>query len=338
MNWSRKLLLIGAVLTTVPAMAGSKKQEEGKALMSRAKQLSDIRGDGQPAFRMKVSFKTFDKGSAATEGSYTETWASRDESRSETIVGDFRRVVVVNGSKRWTLSPVGPAPLGTGELGFRMDLPKFSPDFWKTDKIEDRESTSGLTRCLESQPDFLGARSALCFDKTAGLLTATIQPGAKADHSADQTCTYSDYQKFGEKAFPRQTRCSEDHQTIFESTLLELITEASPDPALFAPLSGSRESVNCRGIPNPPKATYTPNPFPPRPVNPPRPVILSLSVGTDGIPADVKVVRSIDAVFDSAALEAVRRWRFKPAGCDGQPIESQINVAINFTADTRSLH
>jgi TonB family protein len=55
-----------------------------------------------------------------------------------------------------------------------------------------------------------------------------------------------------------------------------------------------------------------------------------LLVEADGKTRDLRVVRSVDEAFDHAAVEAVRKWRFKPATCDGVPIATQINVSVTF--------
>jgi len=45
---------------------------------------------------------------------------------------------------------------------------------------------------------------------------------------------------------------------------------------------------------------------------------------------DVSVVRSKDKALDSAAINAVRRWKFRPATCNGSPVATQINVEVVF--------
>jgi protein TonB len=59
-------------------------------------------------------------------------------------------------------------------------------------------------------------------------------------------------------------------------------------------------------------------------------VDIELLVQADGKVSDLKVVRSIDEAFDQAALKAVRKWRFKPATCDGVPMTTHIYVSVAF--------
>ena len=328
MSLSRCLTLAALILVAIPAPCENKKQQEVRALIDHAKQLSDIRTDGSPAFHLKIGFKVLNKGSAPIEGTYTEVWASREKWRQETNAGNFKRIAVANGEKIWTSASETGTPPALEAIGLRMNGPKYIPGFWRNDRTEDRDIGTGHLRCIEFASISQGPRSALCFEQASGLVVMDSVPVAVGDRSVERVCTYSDYQKFGEKMFPRTMKCSDGQMPVLESTLLELSAEPSSDPSLFAPLPGSTASLNCRGVPVPPAPVYTPVPEPVK-LGVPRPVILLISVGVDGKPKDLKVVRSVDADYDKAAMDAVGRWRFKPATCDGQPMEVKVNVEVN---------
>ena len=55
-----------------------------------------------------------------------------------------------------------------------------------------------------------------------------------------------------------------------------------------------------------------------------------LIVDRDGNPKDVSIVRGLSPDLDQRAIEAVRKWKFRPAQKDGEPVEVQINVELNF--------
>jgi protein TonB len=59
-------------------------------------------------------------------------------------------------------------------------------------------------------------------------------------------------------------------------------------------------------------------------------VLLQVHVGTDGRVHDVRIMRSA-GVFDGAAEEAVRRWRFRPALANGRPVAVWVAIPIRFT-------
>jgi TonB family protein len=59
-------------------------------------------------------------------------------------------------------------------------------------------------------------------------------------------------------------------------------------------------------------------------------VLLLIVVGKDGKPYDIRVRQSLGMGLDEKAIEAVNRWRFRPATLNGQPVDTQIAVEVNF--------
>ncbi len=59
-------------------------------------------------------------------------------------------------------------------------------------------------------------------------------------------------------------------------------------------------------------------------------VMLLLVVGKDGHPYDVRVGQSLGMGLDEKAIEAVNRWRFRPATLNGQPVATRIAVQVDF--------
>ena len=59
-------------------------------------------------------------------------------------------------------------------------------------------------------------------------------------------------------------------------------------------------------------------------------VLLKAIIGADGVIRDLRVL-SGPAILASAAREAARRWQFKPYLQNGQPVETQANISVNFT-------
>jgi len=59
--------------------------------------------------------------------------------------------------------------------------------------------------------------------------------------------------------------------------------------------------------------------------------VLRVSVGADGLPRDISVaVSSGYPMLDSAALSAVRDWRFVPATRGDTPIPAVAEVPVRF--------
>jgi TonB family protein len=59
-------------------------------------------------------------------------------------------------------------------------------------------------------------------------------------------------------------------------------------------------------------------------------VVLRVGVGVDGRTRDIKVVRGIGMGLDEKAVEAVSDWQFHPATKNGEPMEVQAQIDVNF--------
>ncbi len=62
-------------------------------------------------------------------------------------------------------------------------------------------------------------------------------------------------------------------------------------------------------------------------------VMVRAEIGVDGVPMSVNVADGSGSRYlDRAAVDAVKRWRFRPAQRDGQPVAGTVMVPISFQA------
>jgi TonB family protein len=66
-------------------------------------------------------------------------------------------------------------------------------------------------------------------------------------------------------------------------------------------------------------------------------VVVSIIVDAQGMPHNPRVMRSVGMGLDEKAIEAVKKYRFKPAMKDGMPVPVMINVEINFRLYNRHI-
>lgn len=65
-------------------------------------------------------------------------------------------------------------------------------------------------------------------------------------------------------------------------------------------------------------------------------VVLILDIGADGSVDNAVVEQSEPAgVFDAAALEAVKRWKFTPKVQDGKPVASRVRIPVEWRSDEK---
>ena len=62
-------------------------------------------------------------------------------------------------------------------------------------------------------------------------------------------------------------------------------------------------------------------------------VVLMAVIGTDGSVEDVRVESGLP-ILAQAAIDAVRQWRYKPYMIDGEPVEVDSRITINFNLST----
>jgi protein TonB len=59
-------------------------------------------------------------------------------------------------------------------------------------------------------------------------------------------------------------------------------------------------------------------------------IILNVTVRTDGTAKVDKIVQGLGYGLDEKAIESVEKWRFVPGMKDGQPVDVQLPVTMNF--------
>jgi TonB family protein len=58
--------------------------------------------------------------------------------------------------------------------------------------------------------------------------------------------------------------------------------------------------------------------------------LIAVIVDARGYPQNPRVIRSLGIGLDEKALEAVQRYRFRPAMKDGKPVAAMISVQVDF--------
>lgn len=61
------------------------------------------------------------------------------------------------------------------------------------------------------------------------------------------------------------------------------------------------------------------------------PVVLAAVIGKDGTIQGLRVVSSASTLLNQAALDAVKQWRYRPYILNGEPVEVDTTITVNFT-------
>jgi protein TonB len=63
-------------------------------------------------------------------------------------------------------------------------------------------------------------------------------------------------------------------------------------------------------------------------------VLVKIEIDAQGNVVSVAVQKSSNQAFEQPALEALKKWRFKPAQQNGNPVPAKLNVPIKFNAES----
>ncbi len=120
---------------------------------------------------------------------------------------------------------------------------------------------------------------------------------------------------------------------LLGSALSQGKTPSSPVSDTELPVSTRVLHVERGSVIAQPRALHAPDPIYPRAALKTHSqgiTTLSLVVGEDGKPHDIKVVQSLTPDLDQAAVDALKRWKFAPAKKDGKRVPAPLQVQFEF--------
>jgi len=177
-----------------------------------------------------------------------------------------------------------------------------------------------------------GVGTAYCFDSQAPVLESTLM-----NHTI--TNNFSHIQKFQNHNIAGRIDITYVGKKKLEAEL-ESSTEISADDAAFTPSPDAKEPDQ---LPKPIVITsqLLAEPVLLERVQPAYPlaarsmqisgtVVIKAVIGKDGHVKDAQVVSSPDPSLSSAALDAVRQWRYRPYLLNGEPVEVPTHINLTF--------
>ena len=328
--YRRTLFSIACLLCLLPPCVAQDVQARAQSMLQRARQLSDIRSSGAPAFRLTATFSFVGNDLETVHGTYTETWISDSQWRRETVIGDRHYIDLAAPGKHWLVFPDA-FPTQASKLPTLMSfLPPASLDL-VFDSISERSNPYVTAECAFTKPTAQNAHFVLCFEKKSGVLLEKGFPEKRPRNLVNLNCEYGTFQKFGDYAFPREVDCLEDRHKSITANVVELTLEPPNDPALFDPPPGAIDLGHCAGKAVPPTLIGSGIVMPGLNLEEVAWLSVWFVVDEKGTPQNLRVLRSVDKHAHDNAWNAVRNWRFKPGTCDGKPMPMPLTVEIPFT-------
>jgi hypothetical protein len=262
------------------------------------------------------------------EGMLTETWAGPDKWREEYAFTDFRETVVGGKDKYWVVRNTDyEFPLVNTVHQMLGSNFKRVAESSRVKKIRQLKKNGLSLTCVDLDYGRSMAEQTLCFDRSNNLEVS------REVHNL-VLIEYSDFMPFAGKRVPRTIREWVEGRLRTEAHVEELAEVPAPETSLFVAPAGAEEWEVCDNM-QPPRALNTPDPAFPASVSATFDrTELYVVIAADGTFQATAMSSSGGPAFSMAALQGVKRWRFRPAMCGDRPIRSYINVIINFRKAT----
>jgi len=269
------------------------------------------------------------KADSTAYGQFAYTWVNEEHWRSELSIDRFREVAVGGKEKLYRLRSLDFDPLRVGQWRDVWEYPLKNLKLRAGDvinKIRERELKSGeIETCIERIPKDLSVEE-VCFDKNSGVLNR--------HKGATITSEYADFQQFQGKSFPHLIRVISKYEKkqIIEFSVDEITARVVHSATLFDPPVGAEVWPICEEV-TVPKALNSPLPQYPTEARAQRiegDALVYILIGVDGQVYKASIVQSLSPTLDAAAIEAVRRWQFKPAMCGSKAVPFEAFWSASF--------
>jgi TonB family protein len=296
--------------------------------LAEAARMVDIRAAGEKPFRLELDFRAQLK--VPWEGHLTFDWAARDLWSRKVTMNAYQQVDVRKGDTLYTKRNAPFTPLALNDLFDLLSVFHNAPDEWRVNRSRragDDVDCLSLRQSARLPGPWRTGRE-LCLHRT---LKDVLSDQEKNDVELRRK-EFSDYREFRAHRYPQQLKLTVNGSVVLNARVNSL-TGVNIDPATLTPPTFATEHRQCDDV-HYPEPTYTPDPAYPRSAvrsGSGGTVQIALTLQTNGSVGRLNVLQSAGQEKDTAAVDKVMTWKFKPAMCGNEPIPFDIRVAMNFT-------
>lgn len=323
----RSLRLACSVLLflTMTAVSGVSQSSPPSShdLMEEAHKLTDTASLEPYTLTAKISLPS-DKHEHGTLTVYRD----HEKARIELVLGKYRETRLVMGDHQYVRSAhafITAAHLTNFDRSWDPTQKLDPGSETRTDVWREASRRSVLDHdawCLQT----LSRRGffTLCFDSQQSMLLERTEPSVAMD--------FTNYQKSGQAFFPTLVISRPQHlQEIHFSDVQ--ITHGEIPPAAWIPPTDAIDTQRCEPNLRPPQAESTPEPDFPMAARRDRKeavLVFYAVITTDGKVTLAQPLAKDSYGFTKEAQNAMKRWRFQPATCAGQPVNVLMQLEVEF--------
>jgi TonB family protein len=336
MNAHKSVAFIFAFLFMADAAWSANKEEptSPEALISRARSQEEIWTDGTPPMLMRAELQVFDAKGSPVHGDCSLDWVSPSKWREEIRFGKYERLRVGDAKGYWQTSGLSYQP----EIIFQLDTLLHLRDAFKVrskqslGKVKDREKAGLRQKCTEVKWTKAIERI-MCFDDANGALVSVDYPRGENQNLPEiSRIEYGAFSTVSGKLVPNEIRALKDRKVIATVRVLEIARITEENPALFNVPANAEFWPQCDDMLEPELLDRVQPRYPTsaRTNREQGRVILYAVVEADGSLSRMAIIHRATPDLEAAAVEAIRRWHYKPAACGQTPIRSETSIATDF--------
>lgn len=326
------LALAALVFSPIARCASKKEAVISETLVAKARS-QQVWDEQTPALRLKAELGVTNADGTTAQGDYIFDWVSPTQWREEIKFANYARLRVRDANGYWQKSTLDYQPMLVYELSGMLHVKDVLRirSLQTLGKVKSRDKNGTRESCVAVN----WARATdrvLCFDESSGGLIGVEYP--QKDRQAPPPISRIEFGLFhsaGGKLVPFEVRAFKDGKIVATEKVREVTEVKEVNPALFNPPGDAVLWPQCDDMQDAEPVERAPLNYSPaiRSMAAKR-VILYGVVEENGSLSHVTIIQGANPEMNTAAFEAFRHWRYKPAQCGQTPIRVETSMYFDF--------
>ncbi len=285
--------------------------------------------------KMRAEIQVAGANGTTAQGDYTLDWVSPAQWREQIHFANYERLRVGDAKGYWQKGTLDYQPALIYQLSGLLYLKSVLRvrTTQTLSKIKRQEKDGVRQKCVEVKW-VKAVDRVLCFDDTSGTLISIDYP--QGEHQAAPGISrieFGDFSSAGGKLVPYEIRALRDRKVVATLKVLEIAKITEVNRALFDAPANAELWPQCDDMQDAEPvdrvlASHSPAAVP---FGAPVRIILYGVVEADGSLSHVTIIQGANTDLNTAAFEAFRRWRYKPAQCGQTPIRVETSMWFDFS-------
>ncbi len=334
-NPARLLVLACILLTGTVSSASKEDSVSPESLVVQARKLQELWTNGTPSVMMRAEIQVVDAKGNVIPGEYRVNWLSPTRWREDLRIADYQRVRVHDAKGYWQKSGLNFQPKVIFQLDSLLDpksVLKIAPR-QSLGKVKNRAKDGVRQRCTEVNWTS-GTERILCFEESTGSLLSVEYPQSPTGNPPDiSRIEFSAFSSVGEKRIPFEICAFRDRKAVLTVKIMAMTPIAVEDLSLFTAPLNSEFWAQCDDMREPELVGRVQPSYPKsaRSNFEQGRVINYAVIEADGTVSHLTLIQRATPSLESAAADAIRQWRYKPAACGSTPVRVETSIAVDFS-------